>query len=632
MSQHTVQGEAISPGTAAGTLYLPGQAAASARPAVATAQSPSEEIERFHHHVAALSDEIEQSAEELENEALAAEAQIMRTHLAMLRDPEFHRQVHELVRATRYAAEVAAEHVLRDVAAALRASESPALAERAIDLEDLALRLKARMGAPEAYDLAVDLLGIERPILAMPALLPSVVLQAKSLGVAGFVVERGTGVSHGAILARSFGLPAIRVAALAQLEGAVGGRVLVDGNTGEVLVGPDDEEVVAHAEPAAVPLPGVEEPPLPAELWVSIVDPVQLEGFDWTGVVGVGLYRTEMLFLRHEHDFPTEAEQLEAYRRLFDLADGRPVVIRTADLGADKPVAHMTFGPQDNPYLGLRAHRLYRFHAEIFITQVRAILRAAAGDCRLRLMFPMIESIDQWRFLQELLEQALATLRRENLPHQEDFRQGILVETPSAAWGFATLAKVIDFASVGTNDLVQYLFAVERGAANVQDFYPPEHPVVLDVLATLAERAREAGVPLSICGEIAGDPTLAPVLVGLGIDQLSLAPAAISPVRQRLRSCDLDEARRLAEACRRAETADDVRAILGRTDMATPDAGRPVGADQAVDPVCGMIVSTRDNPHILRVGGVRHYFCSARCMRRFLSAVRNGKTPAQAHP
>ncbi|MFW6146064.1 MAG: phosphoenolpyruvate--protein phosphotransferase [Planctomycetota bacterium] len=624
MSEHIVQGEAISPGAASGTLYLPGRAASSARPAEVSSHSASEEIERFHHHVAALSDEIEQSAEELESEALAAEAQIMRSHLAMLRDPEFHRQVHELVRATRYAAEVAAEHVLRDVAAALRASESPALAERAIDLEDLALRLKARMGAPEAYDLAVDLLGIEMPILAMPALLPSVVLQAKSLGVVGFIVERGTGVSHGAILARSFGLPAVRVSALAALEAAVGRRMLVDGNTGEILVAPGDEEVVAHVEPAAVSLPGARAGDLPAELWVSIIDPVQLEDFDWTGVAGVGLYRTEMLFLRHEHDFPTEAEQMDAYGRLFELAGGRPVVVRTADLGADKPVAHMSFGPQDNPYLGLRAHRLYRFHAEIFITQVRAILRAAAGDRHLRLMFPMVETLDQWYFLQGLLDQAVGTLQREGLDYQADFQQGILVETPSAAWGFAGLAKVIDFASVGTNDLVQYLFAVERGAANVQDFYQPEHPVVLDVLAVLAARAREAGVPLSICGEVAGDPTLVAVLVGLGIEQLSLAPAAISRVRERLRAIDPDEALRLAEACRQADTADDVRAILGRTGMAAPsESAQAVGHDQAVDPVCGMIISTRDNPHILRVGGVRHFFCSARCMRRFLTAVRD---------
>ncbi|NLF29587.1 MAG: phosphoenolpyruvate--protein phosphotransferase [Planctomycetes bacterium] len=630
MSERILQGEAISPGTARGSLHFPGRSAASARPAVTSAQSASEEIERFHHHVAALSDEIEQSVADLENEALAAEAQIMRAHLAMLRDPEFHRQVHELVRATRYAAEVAAEHVLRDVAAALRASESPTLVDRAVDLEDLALRLKARMGAPEAYDLAVDLLGVERPILAMPALLPSVVLQAKSLGVVGFIVEQGTGLSHGAILARSFGLPAVRIPALAALEGLIGSRMLLDGNTGEVLVCPDDEEIVARVEPAAVPLPGERAAELPAQLWVSVVDPIQLEGFDWTGVEGVGLYRTEMLFLRHDHDFPGEAEQMEAYRRLFELADGRPVVVRTADLGADKPVAHMTFGPQDNPYLGLRAHRLYRFHAEIFITQVRAILRAAAGGHRLRLMFPMIESIDQWHFLQGLLDQAIASLRNEGLPFQADAPRGILVETPSAAWGFSTLLKVIDFASVGTNDLVQYLFAVERGAANVQDFYQPEHPIVLDVLATLADQAHRAGVPLSICGEVAGDPTLVGVLVGLGIDQLSLAPAAIARVRQQLRSLDLDEARQLAEACRRADTVDDVRSILGRTDLAAAECAPAVGRDQAVDPVCGMIVSTRDNPHLLRVGGVRHYFCSSRCMRRFLTSVRDGKAVVQA--
>ncbi len=261
-------------------------------------------------------------------------------------------------------------------------------------------------------------------------------------------------------------------------------------------------------------------------VWVSIVDPDQLETVDWTGIEGVGLYRSEALFLRYREDFPTEQEQFGVYRRLFGLAGNRPVVFRTLDLGADKPVEHMRFGPQENPCLGLRAHRLFRFHPEILVTQIRALLRAAHGGHGLRLMYPMIESIEQLRFVRGLVGTAMQSLAEEGLPFQRDFRQGVLIETPSAAWSFARLLEAVDFASVGTNDLVQYLFAVERNAANVADLYQPEHPVMLQVIQTLAEQAAAAGKPLSICGEMAADPAVLPVLVGLGVTDISVVASA----------------------------------------------------------------------------------------------------------
>ncbi len=629
MSSSTIQGESVSPGAACGPLHLPGRFKVAMESPSATMRAPAEEIDRFHQQVSALSREIKKSVAALESESLSAEAQIMQAHLAMLQDPEFHRQVHELVQGTRYAAEAAAEHVLERMAAMMRSSDSPVLAERAADLQDLAIRLKARLGSEVAYDLAAQLRGVRHPVVALPELLPSVVLEARSLGVAGFVVERGTGLSHGAILARSFGIPVVRVPSLAELESFAGQQVLVEGNTGEVFIAPGRRELAEHVEPLAVPAAIRPARGLPARLWVSIVDPEQLEGFDWSGVEGVGLYRTETLFLRHEQDFPSEQEQMQAYRRLFQLAGDRPVVVRTTDLGADKPVAHMSLGPQDNPYLGLRAHRLYRFHPEILVTQVRAILRAAAGNHRLRLMFPMIETIDQWRFVRGLVDRATASLREENLPHQVDFMQGVLVETPAAAWRFRSFLEVIDFASVGTNDLVQYLFAVERGAANVEDLYQPEHPVVLEVLAALADQARLAGKPLSICGEMAADPVLLPVLVGLGIEDLSLSPTAFGPIRQRLGSLDLDECHQLADSCKNAQTGEEVRAILDRTGMGLQARGGAVGRGKAIDPICNMVVSMEDNPHVLRIGGARHYFCCTGCMRQFLAA-RGGQASVKA--
>lgn len=621
MSTKVLRGEPVAPGRAAGPLAVLCSTWGDGPPRPGEARSPASEIERFQQQVSVLAKDIERAVSLLEAESLAAEAEIMRAHLVMLRDPEFHRQVHALVQGTRYAAEVAVEHVLEDMAEMLRSSENPVLAERACDLKDLAMRIRAKLCPERTDELAVVLGETKGAVVAIPELLPSRVLEARALGVIGFIVEKGTAVSHGAILAKSFGMPAVRVASLEVIRPFADERVLVDADAGEILVRPTEDMIAARSPPrekvAREAVPGAPQ----ARVWLSIVEPAQLEAVDWTGIEGVGLYRTEALFMQHRERFPSEPEQLDAYRELFRLAGGRPVVVRVADLGADKPVEHMSFGPQDNPYLGLRAHRIFRFHPEILITQARAVLRAAHGGHQLRLMFPMLETVDQWQLMQQLVQQAVDSLARERLPFQRDFLQGVLIETPSAAWGFNRFLRVIDFASVGTNDLVQYLFAVERNAANVADLYLPEHPVVLEVLQRLAEQAKEAGKALSICGEIAADPFMLPLLVGVGLRDFSVAPGAVGAVAARLRTLNETECQRLAQQCLQADTAAEVRSLIGRWPV---DSRRvtPADAGQAVDPACGMVVQTRDNPYSLRVDAVTHYFCSRGCMRRFLSMHR----------
>jgi len=454
-------------------------------------------------------------------------------------------------------------------------------------------------------------------ILALPELMPSVVLEARDQGVAGFIVQQGTTVSHGAILAKSFGMPVVRIACLESLIPFVGRNLLVWGG-GEVLVEPTADELVRRRpSEGVVPIQRVAGAPR-VGVWVSIVDPEQLLALDWAGIEGVGLYRSEALFLRYREDFPPEQEQFAVYRRLFDLAGSRPVVFRTVDLGADKPVEHMRFGPQENPCLGLRAHRLFRFHPQILVNQIRALLRAACGAHELRLIYPMLESIEQLRFVRGLVEKAIHSLEDEGLPFQRDFLQGVLIETPSAAWSFARFLDVVDFASVGTNDLVQYLFGVERNAANVADLYQPEHPVVLQVIHSLAKQAAAAGKPLSICGEIAADPSMLPVLVGLGVTDLSVAAGAGNAVRRELASLDETWCRELAQQCLQADSLAEVRALLGRSSNGAEESPA-LGESEARDPICGMVVNMGDTPYVLRVGGIGHYFCSRCCLTQFLS-------------
>jgi phosphoenolpyruvate-protein kinase (PTS system EI component)/YHS domain-containing protein len=604
-------GVGLSPGWAVGHLCIP---TPYARPVRRGRTEPDYEVKRFRRHVGELIAELEQQVASLDADLMRAEADVVRAHLAMLQDQGFHDRVSERIHRAEHAAEEAVEIVLDEMAELMAQSPDPVLAERAADFRDLAAQLNARlMGEPAGLRSCVE--GVEAPIVVVEELLPSMVLQARDAAISGFVVVEGTGLSHAAILAKSFRIPVLRVQSLEPLRRAAGRRVLLDADAGRLVIEPKRIEVPRRA-PEPVAGPGAL--PLPARLWISVVAPTELDGLDWDGIEGIGLYRTEVLFMRFTRDFPGEEEQVSVYRRLFEAAGRRPVVVRTADLGGDKPVAHMSFGPERNPHLGLRAHRLYRFHPEILVTQVRAILRAAHGEHRLRLMFPMLETLDAWRFVSRLVEQAAAGLRADGLESQHEFERGVLVETPSAAWSLDEFLEVADFVGVGTNDLVQYFLAVERDALNVADFYQPEHPVVLRLLKWLAGRARRAGKPLSVCGEIAGDASFAPVLVGLGVENLSVAPSRLPAVRASLAGLSLAECRARAERCLDARDADEVRGLLQRRAPTEPRAAEgALGKGQAVDPVCGMIVRTANDALTLERGARRYYFCSARCLREF---------------
>ena len=272
-------------------------------------------------------------------------------------------------------------------------------------------------------------------------------------------------------------------------------------------------------------------------------------------------------------------------------------------------------GPQENPQLGLRAHRLYRYHPEILITQIRAILRAARPDTRLRIMYPLIETEDQWRFVQELTDRAVESLEEEGREFCREFQVGPLIETPIAAWRFDRLAGRADFVSVGTNDLVQYLFAVDRNNANVGFMYQPEHPAVLQVLKDLQEKSGVLGKRLTICGEIAGDLRLLPLLVGLGLEDLSVNPPAVPGVHEALRLLDLSKCTELAQACLEADGIEEVRERLDRWHGTVSEADS--GHHEARDPVCGMVVDSDATPFVLETAGVQHYFCSRHCLEVF---------------
>lgn len=616
MARKVFTGECIGPGRATGTLVCVEPVSRTPRQDESSEDfSPDQEYERFRDHAADLSDEMREISEELRDDAMHQEAEIFNAHAAILEDEEFHDRVHGAIQHMEVAAEEAVRKVLGDMAKMMEETEDPVFTERAADFRDLEDQLCRRLAGQADVFLAQRLKGVDDPILALKELTPSLVIKAQRLGVKGYVVEEGTGYSHGSVLAKSFDECVLRIPSLEAIRSCEGDHLLLDAVSGEILIDPSEEELEDRPWPLASP-----EPEGPwrrlIRMWINILGPEQVEGFDWAGIEGVGLYRTETLFMEKEREFPTEEEQIETYSAIFDRCPGKVVTVRTLDIGGDKPIAYLSLGPQENPELGLRAHRLYHFHPEILITQIRAILRAAVGRENLRIMYPMIESLDQWEFVQGLTDHAIEILRKDGLEFQSEFERGILIETPSAVWSFAELAEAADFASVGTNDLVQYMFAADRSSASVASMYSSEHPIILQILRSLVEQAEDAGIPLSICGEMAADFRALPLLIGIGLRDVSVSPRAVPILEHRLQDYDLDECKELAQRCLECRRASEVGKILDDW-QGVPESSEVPPEREIFDPVCKQKVDPDSTPHVVSIGGVRYYFCSGRCERIF---------------
>jgi phosphoenolpyruvate-protein phosphotransferase len=601
----------LAPGVAVGTLCVPEYPREEAGAGEDVEHDMETESRRFSDHVGALVERIETDIQRVEREGGTSEAEILRAHATILQEDEFHDRVHSAIQEMELAAEDAVEHVLEEMAGIMAQSEEEVFRERAADFRDLAFRLREHLAA-ESSAFARELVSVDGPVVVVAELFPSMVLRGHRQDARAFVTAGGTSFAHAVILARSFGIPVVRLESMGPLEEHAGEEVLVDARQGRILLAPTVEEKVAVApevRPAPARMGG-----LPVRLWVNLAEPGQLRDFDWEGIEGIGLYRTEALFMSNTRGFPDEEEQFRAYADLFRHCGERPVTVRTVDIGGDKPLEHMTMGPQENPQLGLRAHRLYRYHPEILITQMRAILRAALPGTRLRILYPLIETEDQWRFVQQLTDSAVESLEKEGREFCREFQVGPLIETPIAAWRFDRLAGRADFVSVGTNDLVQYLFAVDRNNANVGFMYQPEHPAVLQVLRELQHKADALGCRLTICGEIAGDPRLLPLLVGLGLEDLSVNLPALPGVLEAVAALDQDRCAELAQACLEAEGVEEVRERLDR--WHGTERRDEMVEGEAMDPVCGMAVDS-ETPFMLEVGGVRHYFCSRHCLEAF---------------
>jgi len=522
------------------------------------------ELDRFTQARKSVREALEAERERTADRVGEDEAEIFDAHLQFLADPSIETAVEESATAGR-----PAEHAVEEAFAdAIEQFESTGgvTAERADDLREVRDRLLRVLLDVEATDLSSL---PEGAVVVAQRLGPGDTAQLDPEAVGGFATATGGRTSHAAIMARSLGVPAVVGLGDSLRDIEDGTRVVVDGDAGEVVVDPGEKRI-ARARERERDVPIRHEPVTTAdgraiEVVANVGTPIEAVGASEQGANGVGLFRTEFFFLDRESP-PTEDEQYEAVCDVLETFDGDRVVVRTLDVGGDKPVPYLDVAAGENPFLGVRGVRLAPDERpDLFETQLRALLRAAATDAGegLAVMFPLVATVEKLDDLLERVESVAATLDEEGVPHRVP-ELGVMVETPASAFLAGEFAARVDFLSVGTNDLTQYVMAADRGDERVADLHDPRHPPVLRALDRTVRAAHDAGAWIGMCGEMAGDPDLTELLVGLGFDELSTSAVTVPTVKERVTETDTERAETLAQRALSAETLSEVEAVLAR--------------------------------------------------------------------
>jgi phosphotransferase system enzyme I (PtsI) len=535
------------------------------------------EIERFRKAAEAAVQEIESTARHVKERLGSEYAGIFHAHALFLKDRTFLGPIERRIAHERVNAEWAVAATTADLMARFRSLPDENFAHSAADIDDVGRVLKRHLGGEENSRLRMEDLAGEAIVLVADELTPSDAVRIPRDRVVAFVTERGGRTSHAAILARSFGIPAVVGVPQLLAEVGEGDRVVVDGRDGLVWREPSEDVVAffrerrnqeAHRERSLKErsLGGITRTRDGAEVAVRANIELLSEIGDVVeyGADGVGLFRSEFLYLSKEGvEFPSEEEQAAAYREVLEGLAPRPVVIRTYDLGGKKGARHLVGYDEVNPVLGLRGVRLCFARPEMFSTQLRALLAAATGG-NLRLLVPMVSGVEEIRRVRTLLKKAREDVLERGISVPDDIPLGAMIEIPSAAMTADLLAPEVDFLALGTNDLIQYTLAVDRANETVSDLFRPTHPAVLRLVARVAEAARAAQKPLSVCGEMAADPALVVLFLGLGIREFSMGPRTVPMMKEFLRGISTQDAERVARAALSLSTADEVSGFLAQ--------------------------------------------------------------------
>jgi len=499
------------------------------------------------------------------------EAQIFEPQLLMLEDADLIQGTVGTIRENHLAAERAFEWRVLEWESALSHSSHPMVLDRLNDLADVQSRVLRRLMDLADPDISTRS-DHRHVILVARELTPSITVQLDPEYVIGIATDKGTRTSHSAILARSLDIPC--VVSLGDFSDQVkdGQEVILDGRTGRVIVDPSPEDTANYRQRdfaireweqelvLLAHMPALTRDGVSVALRSNIDLPGEAANARTHGADGVGLYRTEFLVVGR-NTAPGEEEQYRAYRKVVEAFPGQPVVIRTFDLGGDKFPAFLHMAPEENPFLGWRAIRVCLDEPEIFRTQLRALLRATAhGD--LRIMLPLINEIDEVEQTRRIIDQCREELAAEGHAMAETYSLGAMIETPAAALSARELARHVDFFSIGTNDLVQYTLAVDRGNSRLAKKYDPFHPAVVRLMDMVARAGLEAGIEVGVCGEVAANPVAAFMLIGMRVSSLSVGPASLAEIKKVIRSVSFSDAREAVQEALRAPTSADVLKAL----------------------------------------------------------------------
>lgn len=556
---------AVSPGIAVGPVHLLSRR--EPRVSTAPAEEPRKERDRLWEALGQVEDEIKAAREEVNRRGARAEVGIFDAHLLILKDPEFLGTVENRIESEGKNASLAVQESGEESAATYRALEDPYMKARAADVEDVTRRLLFALEG----EAAAQAEGSREPaIVAAEELVPSETVALSPDWVLGIVTRVGDLTSHAAVLSRALGVPAVTgYARVGELSD--GDLIVLDAGTPRIIEKPTNEElgeyraaeaawkekVRALKEVAQAPGRTADGASLP--VYANIGRPSESENALENGADGVGLFRSEFLFLQREAA-PEEKEQAESFAAVARSFGDRPVVLRLLDIGGDKLISYLSLPSEANPFLGVRGVRLYRHMPELFMIHLRAALRGAAGG-DLRLMIPMVVAPEEVEAVREQLSEAQESLTREGMEHRWPVKLGIMIETPASVEMSGELAKVSDFFSIGTNDLTQYVLAAERGNQSLAYLSDALHPGVLRTIARVIESAESAGLPCGVCGELGGDPAGAIILSGLGVTSLSASGASIPRVKDAIRRFSVGDARELARRALSARTAEEVRRL-----------------------------------------------------------------------
>jgi len=549
------RGIAVSPGVAIGPAFVLEAENIRIPRRFIQPQEVESELERFHRAVDLAEKEILGFRDRVLEEVGGEASGIFDAHLRVLRDPTLLEGVEQLIREKNFTPEHSVSRVFNRYVRRFQDMEDTYLRERVSDLHDIERRLLRSLVGEKREELQ----NLTEPVILVARdLTPSETVDLDREKVLGFATDGGGRTSHTSIVARALQIPA--VVGLHTVTADVGGGdvIIIDGNRGVVVISPDREaqeeyrhRQVSYREHEEALTAEIAEAPsetrdgTAVQFLANIEFPEEIPASLHYGAEGIGLYRTEFLYLAHMRP-PTEEEHFEAYLKAINLLEGRPIVIRTLDLGADKFPPEAGGFSERNPILGCRSLRFCFRNIYLFRTQLRALLRAsAAGD--MRILFPMVATVEEFRRANMIVRELMDELEREGIPYNRDLKMGAMVEVPSAALAVESLAEEADFLSIGTNDLIQFTLAVDRGNENVAALYSPAHLAVLKLLKMVLDGGIKTGTEVTICGEMSGDVLFTVLLLGLGLRSFSVTPVLIPDVKSVVRSVTLEEAEAVAE-------------------------------------------------------------------------------------